>query len=156
MLDDVQRSGGPTARPVISAHFVNNVLAAAASYIDDDPEYARDVIAELGQFFSYALRDDTGPVSAAQELAHVATYLRLQQARFPERLTIELPDAADLIGRVPPGAIRLPLGDALAQRLRQSAAPCTIVLRAVPGGVQAELSGSGTPDVLTIPLEASA
>ena len=46
------------------SHFVNNVLAAAASYIDDDPDYARDVLAELGQFLSYRLRADAGSVSA--------------------------------------------------------------------------------------------
>ena len=60
---------------------MNNVLAAAASYIEDDPDYARDVLAELGQFLSYRLREDAGPVPISQELAHVDCYLRLQQAR---------------------------------------------------------------------------
>ena len=82
---------GAASRPPVSAHFVNNVLAAAASYIDEDPDYARDVLAELGQFLSYRLREDPAPVSAAQELAHTATFLRLQQARFPDRITVQLP-----------------------------------------------------------------
>ena len=100
-------SGAPPAPP-ISAHFVNNVLAAAASYIDEDPDYARDVLAELGQFLSYRLREDPAPVGAAQELAHTATFLRLQQARFPDRITVTLPDAADVRGRVAPGTIQEP------------------------------------------------
>ena len=53
--------------PPVSVHFVNNVLAAAASYIEEDPDTARDVLAELGAFLSHRLR---GPraVSPAEEL----------------------------------------------------------------------------------------
>ena len=56
--------------PPVSVHFVNNVLAAAASYIEEDPDTARDVLAELGAFLSHRLR---GPrtVSPAEELDHV-------------------------------------------------------------------------------------
>ena len=39
----------PTGAAPVSVHFVNNVLAAAASYIEDEPDYARDVLAELGR-----------------------------------------------------------------------------------------------------------
>jgi hypothetical protein len=87
----------------VSVHFVNNVLAAAASYIEEDPETARDVLAELGSFLSHRLR---GPrlVSTGEELDHVAVYLRLEQARFPERVEVELPASADLpTARVAPG-----------------------------------------------------
>ena len=115
-------NGAASAAP-ISAHFVNNVLAAAASYIDEDPDYARDVLAELGQFLSYRLREDPAPVGAAQELAHTATFLRLQQARFPDRITVALPDAADVLGRVAPGTIQEPVDAALGRRLREEAGP---------------------------------
>ena len=59
----------PGVTPV-SVHFVNNVLAAAASYIEEDPEAAREVLAELGAFLSHRLR---GPrtVSPAEELDHI-------------------------------------------------------------------------------------
>ena len=78
--------------PPVSVHFVNNVLAAAASYIEEDPDTARDVLAELGAFLSHRLR---GPraVSPAEELEHVGVYLRLEQARFPGRIEVELPTA---------------------------------------------------------------
>jgi two-component system, LytTR family, sensor histidine kinase LytS len=74
-------------------HFVNNVLATAASYIEEDPDTARDVLAELGAFLTHRLR---GPrtVSPADELEHVAVYLRLEQARFPGRIDAELRGAA--------------------------------------------------------------
>lgn len=140
--------------PPISAHFVNNVLAAAASYIDEDPDYARDVLAELGQYLSYRLRESPGPVSAAQELAHTATYLRLQQARFPGRLDLELPDVADLRGRVDPGTIEQPAAELVGRRLREGPGELAVTLRAQDGGatVLLAVSGAGHDDSVSIPL----
>ena len=85
----------PGVHATVSVHFVNNVLAAAASYIEEDPDTARDVLAELGAFLSHRLR---GPraVSPAEELDHVGVYLRLEQARFPGRIDVELPAASEL------------------------------------------------------------
>src|SRR5206468_5590092 len=79
----------------VSVHFVNNVLAAAASYIEVEPDTARDVLAELGAFLSHRLR---GPraVSPGEELEHMAVYLRLEQARFPGRIDVELPTVNEL------------------------------------------------------------
>lgn len=139
------RAGTPAGAPVISAHFVNNVLAAAASYIDEDPDYARDVLAELGQFLSYRLREDPAPVSAAQELAHTENYLRLQQARFPDRITTDIPQAADVLGRVTPGTIQGPVGETLGRRLREESGPCAVTLRPVAGGLELLVSGTGLP-----------
>jgi two-component system LytT family sensor kinase len=143
---------GAASGPPVSAHFVNNVLAAAASYIDEDPDHARDVLAELGQFLSYRLREDRAPVSVAQELAHTATFLRLQQARFPDRITVELPDAAEVFGRVTPGTIQEPVEAALGRLLREEAGPCAVTLRPTSGGLELEVSGAGPEDVLSIPL----
>jgi LytS/YehU family sensor histidine kinase len=138
--DSAQAPAPPRpATPPISAHFVNNVLAAAASYIDEDPDLARDVLAELGQFLSYRLRSDPGAVSAAQELAHTATYLRLQQARFPDRIQTRLPEPHELGGRVLPGAIQGPLAESLGARLREHPGPCRVTLRPAPGGLTLEL-----------------
>lgn len=143
---------GAASTPRVSVHFLNNVLAAAASYIDEDPDFARDVLAELGQFLSYSLREDRAPVSAAQELAHTATFLRLQQARFPDRITIELPDAADVLGRVAPGTIQAPVEQALGRRLRDEAGPCGVSLRVTADGLELAVSGAGPQEVLPIPL----
>src|SRR6201991_2135554 len=81
----------PTGAAPVSVHFVNNVLAAAASYIEVEPDTARDVLAELGAFLSHRLRPARF-VALAQELDHVAVYVRLEQARFPGRLEAELPE----------------------------------------------------------------
>ena len=53
---DHRTPGQSPGVPTVSVHFVNNVLAAAASYIEEDPDTARDVLAELGSFLSHRLR----------------------------------------------------------------------------------------------------
>jgi len=141
---------GPAKEPIIgapvSAHFINNVLAAAASYIEDDPDYARDVLAELGQFLSYRLRDDPVPVPISQEMAHVSCYLRLQQARFPDRISAELPGDGEITARrVSPGAVQRPLADALSRRLGEHVGPCVAVLSAQNGGLELVLGAPGDP-----------
>ena len=140
------------ARAPISAHFVNNVLAAAASLIEEDPDLARDVLAELGQFLSYRLRETPGPVPVAQELAHVATFVRLQQARFPGRISADLATAGN--GRtVEPGALQQPIADALGRRLSAVAGACQLILRADGDRFALTLSGPGAdPERLEIEL----
>lgn len=143
----------PVAPPPVSAHFVNNVLAAAASYIDEDPDYARDVLAELGQFLSYRLREAPGDVTASQELTHVGTYLRLQQARFPDRITFTLPEVGTVGGRVTPGAVQRPLADAVGARLRERPGPLSVSLTPAPGSLVLSLAGAdGSAEQVTIAL----
>jgi hypothetical protein len=120
----------PTGPAPVSVHFVNNVLAAAASYIEVEPDTARDVLAGLGAFLSHRLRD-VRVVPLSQELDHVATYLRLEQARFPGRLEMELPPAAGLpAAECSPGAVQAPLADALGRWLGQRTGRVHVALRA--------------------------
>jgi len=99
--------------PPVSVHFVNNVLAVAASYIEVEPESARDVLAQLGAFLSHRLRPGR-EVSLRDELEHVATYMRLEQARFPERVVAELPADEGRDGaRCRAGSVQAPLAEAL-------------------------------------------
>jgi LytS/YehU family sensor histidine kinase len=126
-------------------HFVNNVLAAAASYIEEEPETARDVLAELGAFLSHRLR---GPrlVSTAEELEHVAVYLRLEQARFPGRLEVELPRAADLpAAQVAPGTVQAPLSDALGRWLGRASGRVRVALRPRADAVDLQLDHPDEP-----------
>jgi LytS/YehU family sensor histidine kinase len=129
----------------VSVHFVNNVLAAAASYIEEDPDTARDVLAELGAFLSHRLR---GPrvVSTAEELEHVGVYLRLEQARFPGRLEVELPASRDLPqARIHPGDVQAPLSEALERWLRQQPGRVRVALRARDGALDLQLDRPDEP-----------
>jgi LytS/YehU family sensor histidine kinase len=142
---DQRIPGHPAGDAPVSVHFINNVLAAAASYIEEDPDTARDVLAELGAFLSHRLR---GPrtVSPAEELEHVGVYLRLEQARFPERVEAELPAAADLpAAPLVPGAVQAPLSEALNRWLSQQPGRVRVALRARDGALDLQLDRPDEP-----------
>ena len=129
MHDRAPRNKTPAGAAPVSVHFVNNVLAAAASYIEVEPDTARDVLAELGAFLSHRLRP-ARIVPLAQELDHVATYLRLEQ-RFPGRVEAELPPADCLPSvQCAPGDVQALLADALGRWLRDRRGPVRLALRA--------------------------
>jgi LytS/YehU family sensor histidine kinase len=153
---DERTPGQQTSVSPVSVHFVNNVLAAAASYIEEDPDTARDVLAELGAFLSHRLR---GPrtVSPAEELDHVGVYLRLEQARFPERIAFELPAAADVPAtRLAAGEVQAPLGEALSRWMTQNTGPGRVALRARGDALDLQLDRPDEPgragERLRIPL----
>lgn len=126
--------------PAPSAHFLNNVLATAASHIDEDGELARDVLAELGQFLAYRLRPDTDPVPLAQELDFVGCYLRLEAHRFPGRLALEMPAEVPDV-EVPALSVQDPLHEALTRRLREPGGTINVRVRAGATGATYELEG---------------
>jgi two-component system, LytTR family, sensor kinase len=143
-LQDRIQGRGDAGSPV-SVHFVNNVLAAAASYIEEDPERARDVLAELGSFLSHRLRAPR-LVSTAEELEHVAVYLRLEQARFPDRVAVELPKTAELpTARVAPGDVQVPLSAALERWLGRGPGRVRVALRARGAGLDLQLDRPDAP-----------
>jgi LytS/YehU family sensor histidine kinase len=140
----------------VSVHFVNNVLAAAASYIEEDPDTARDVLAELGAFLSHRLRAPR-VVSPPEELEHVGVYLRLEQARFPGRIEVELPVAGDLPAtRIAPGDVQAPLSSALERWLAQQPGRVRVALRARGDALDLQLDRPDEPgqagERLRIPL----
>ena len=153
MQDPIQ--GRADGSSPVSVHFVNNVLAAAASYIEEDPETARDVLAELGAFLSHRLRPRV--VSPAEELEHVGVYLRLEQARFPGRIEAELPAASDLPrAQIAPGDIQAPLSAALERWLAQQPGRVRVALRARADALDLQLDRPDEPgeagERLRIPL----
>jgi LytS/YehU family sensor histidine kinase len=145
-----QRIPEPASVPPVSVHFVNNVLATAASYIDEDPDAARDVLAELGAFLSHRLR---GPrtVTLGEEFEHAGVYLRLEQARFPGRIDAELPAVSELpaAGAVP-GQVQAPLGEALSRWLDDRPGRVRVAVRARSDGLELQLD---RPDDPTAPGE---
>jgi two-component system LytT family sensor kinase len=80
-------------RAQISPHFIYNALAAVAGEIHTRPEEARELLIDFAQFTRFLFRDGRSYVTLAEELEHVARYLRLEQARFRSLdVTIDVPD----------------------------------------------------------------
>ncbi|HKN94164.1 MAG TPA: histidine kinase [Thermoleophilaceae bacterium] len=89
-------------RAQISPHFIYNALAAVASEIHADPEQARELLTEFAEFIRYAFRGDRPYVTLAEELRYVEKYLRLERARFGERLDVRLEVAPEVLQAVLP------------------------------------------------------
>jgi two-component system, LytTR family, sensor histidine kinase LytS len=145
---DLRNSADADPAPV-SVHFVNNVLAAAASLIEIEPDTARDVLADLGAFLSHRLRP-ARIVPLNRELEHVATYVRLEQARFPGRLEAELAVTRDLpAAQCVPGEVQAPVAAAVDRWLGERRGSVRLVLRARLDGssLEAQLDQPDDPSV---------
>ncbi len=75
-------------RAQISPHFIYNALAAVAGDIHTRPEEARELLTEFAEFTRYLFRDGRPYVTLGEELAHVSRYVRLEQARFRDKLHV--------------------------------------------------------------------
>jgi two-component system LytT family sensor kinase len=89
-------------RAQISPHFVYNALAAIASYIHSNPEEARELLTDFAEFTRYAFRGRSPYVTLADELGYVERYLRLERARFGDRLEVRLQVAPEVLQTVVP------------------------------------------------------
>jgi LytS/YehU family sensor histidine kinase len=162
MHERAQPSPTTPAGAPVSVHFVNNVLAAAASYIEVEPDTARDILARLGAFLSHRLRPGR-VITLAQELDHVADYVRLEQARFPGRLEAELPAPEGLpSAECAPGDIQAPLAEALDRWLGQRRGRVRLALRARMDGATLDAQfdepddPTSTAERIRIPLSSPA
>lgn len=86
-------------RTRISPHFLYNVLNTITSYVRSDAPLARELLIEFADFTRYSFRSDVTTSTFAQELDNVQRYLKLEQARFGERLLVDI--------QIPPGVLAL-------------------------------------------------
>jgi two-component system LytT family sensor kinase len=96
-------------RAQISPHFTYNALAAIAGDITVRPEEARELLADFAEFTRYLFGDGRPYVALADELSHVERYLRLEQARFRDRLTVNIDVSPDARAAVVPALSLQPL-----------------------------------------------
>jgi two-component system LytT family sensor kinase len=89
-------------RARISPHFIYNSLAAIAGYIHSSPDDARVLLTEFAEFTRYAFRGERVYVTLAEELHYVEKYLRLEQARFRDRMTVRVQVDPDVLQAVVP------------------------------------------------------
>jgi hypothetical protein len=88
-------------RAQINPHFLFNALSVIAGLTQYRPDLAAETIEELGQVFRYALRKTESEwAPLAEEVEFVMAYLHVEQARFGERLRVEL-SLDPAAGRVP-------------------------------------------------------
>ncbi len=72
----------------INPHFLYNTLNTISFYIRSDPDTARNLIAYLSDYFRHSLSHPSACIPLAEEIHVIACYMKLEQARFGDRLRI--------------------------------------------------------------------
>ncbi len=96
-------------RAQISPHFIYNALAAVANSIHTHPDEARELLTDFAEFTRYAFGTGKPYVTVREELAYVDRYLRLERARFQERLRVRVEVAPEVLAAVVPAFSLQPL-----------------------------------------------
>ena len=97
-------------RMQLSPHSLFNLLHTIRGEIEWDPAAARTMIVQLGDLLRRLLNAGEKEYSRlADEMQFVRLYLQLQQRRFADRLSIEVPPAAELPSAWVPSLILQPL-----------------------------------------------
>ncbi len=143
---DLQRSRTAEAelralRAQISPHFVYNCLAAIAVFVRTDPDRARELLLDFADFTRYAFRREAQFTTLADELRNVERYLVLEQARFGERLVVDLTVAPEVLGVTLPFLSVQPLVEnAVRHGLESGRDTVRVVVRAEDDGDGAMIS----------------
>ncbi|MBG6083856.1 sensor histidine kinase [Zhihengliuella flava] len=128
-------------RAQISPHFIYNSLGAIASFINTDPERARELVVEFADFTRYTFRRHGDFTTLAEELEAIDRYLLLERARFGERITVSLEIAPEVLGTVIPFLTLQPLVEnAVRHGLESTASGGRITITAADDGQHALLT----------------
>lgn len=91
-----------TLRAQISPHFIYNSLNAIAATIPADPVRARELVIDFADFTRYSLRAEGDFTTLEEELSAVERYVLLEQARFEDRVQVNLEIAPEVLSlRIP-------------------------------------------------------
>lgn len=74
----------------INPHFLFNSLNTVTSFCRTNPNRARELLLELSKYMRKNLDSSRGYVPLHEELAQLHSYLAIEQARFGERIKVEL------------------------------------------------------------------
>jgi two-component system LytT family sensor kinase len=128
-------------RAQISPHFIYNSLAAIASFVRTDPDRARELLLEFADFTRYALRRGGPYTTLAEELRNVERYLVLEQARFGDRLQVQLLVAPEVLPVTVPYLVVQPLVEnAVRHGLAGKEGPGHVSITATDRGAEAEIA----------------
>jgi len=134
-------------RAQINPHFLFNSLSVIAGLVHYQPEKADEAIEQLAHVFRYTLRKSEHEwAPLAEEIDFVTAYLRIEQARFGDRLQVAFeldPAAANL--PVPAMSVQPLVENAIKHGISAVEGPGTVGLRAAMDGgrLRLEVSDSG-------------
>lgn len=130
LLLDAGRSELKALRAQINPHFLFNALNTVAGLIPSNPELAEETVEKLAEVFRYTLqRSEAEMEPLSQELDFVRAWLDVQQARFGQRLRVEIEAESDtLAARVPAMTLQPLVENALKHGVAVTSQPCLVTI----------------------------
>ncbi len=115
----------------VNPHFLFNTLNTIIAVIRTDPEKARELLRHLSNFFRKNLKRSGDLATLGEELDHVRSYLEIEEARFGDRLNVDLEIDESLLGLVMPTFTLQPIiENAIKHGLAEIIGAGTIYIRA--------------------------
>jgi two-component system, LytTR family, sensor kinase len=110
LLQQVAEAELRALRAQINPHFLFNSLNTVADLVITDPARAELMTLRLAQVFRHVLAHSARPVtSIREEIEFVRTYLFIEEARFGDRLRVEIDVAPEVAAEKVPSLILQPL-----------------------------------------------
>jgi len=85
----------------VNPHFLYNALNTIACICDEDSAKASDLILTLASYYRQTLENDQYMLDLDTEISHIRTYLQIEQARFEEKLRVNIQVEPGLACQVP-------------------------------------------------------
>lgn len=85
----------------IHPHFLFNALNTVVSYVRTEPPKARELICDLSTFLRHNMENESYLTTLDQELDHVKAYVKIEQARFGDKLRISYEIDEDIRAKIP-------------------------------------------------------
>jgi len=119
----------------INPHFLFNTLNTIAALIHSDPAQAEATVERLAGMFRYVLAgSERGLVPLREELTFVDDYLKIEQARFGERLRVSREIEPDALDVPVPSLILQPVVENAVQHGQRGDGSVDLALYVQPGG----------------------
>lgn len=77
-------------RAQVNPHFLFNALNTISAVVRREPEKARELIQHLSAFFRSNLKQNREKIPLEKELEHLNSYLKLEHARFADRMDVSI------------------------------------------------------------------
>ncbi len=131
---EASRSELKALRAQVDPHFLFNALNTVAGLIPSNPSLAEETVEKLSEVFRYTLkRSETEMVLLSEELDFIRAWLDVQQARFGDRLSVEISaDPAVLDTRLPVMALQTLVENAIKHGVARSTGTCKVSITAGP------------------------
>ncbi|OAT81302.1 sensor histidine kinase [Desulfotomaculum copahuensis] len=130
----------------VHPHFLFNALNAIVSLVRLRPDTARELLIRLADFLRYSLKQDDGPITLEEELAHMDAYLAIEGVRFGDKLkVVRRIDPASLTCPVPPFTLQPVVENAIKHGLqpRPNGGQVEIVVEEQPREIKVTIRDNG-------------